>query len=254
MIDSHCHLADSAFNHDLPDVIARALGAGVDRMIVISDSLQEASRCRTVAEKYEQIFYTAGVHPHGAKEWGEGSRELLLELLRSSPKARAIGEIGLDYHYMHSSQDDQRGAFRQQLLIANELDLPCVIHNRESIGDLLSIVRELLPKKMVLHCCTERWEDVAELIDRGYLLSFTGIATYPKSGEIRETIKRCPLTQMMVETDAPYMAPVPHRGSRNEPAYVVEVAKLIAELKEVSYEEVDRVTTANAVEFFGLCL
>ena len=257
MIDSHCHLADPKFTQDLPDLVSRALQAGVDRMIAIADSLPEALKCQNIAEKYDQIFYTAGVHPHVAKEWkadpssGSGGKRKIMEFAQDR-KCKAVGEIGLDYHYMNSPKEDQIRAFREQVQIANELKFPIVVHNRESIDDLLAIIRELSPAKMVLHCCTEKWDDVAALIEKGYLLSFTGIATYPKSKEIRETIKRCPLAQMMVETDAPYLAPESKRGKRNEPAFVVEVAKLIAEIKGISYEEVDRVTTENAVQFFSL--
>ena len=266
MIDSHCHLADAKFTQDLPEVVSRAQKAGVDRMIAIADSLTEASVCRTIAEKYDpmnhalasgfraaQIFYTAGVHPHNAIEWKMDSGKWITEHAGHS-KCRAVGEIGLDYHYMNSPKEDQIRVFREQVEIANELNFPIVVHNRESIEDLKIVIAEHKPAKMVLHCCTEKWKDVEDLVERGYLLSFTGIATYPKSQEIRETIKRCPLTQMMVETDAPYLAPEGKRGQRNEPAFVVEVAKLIAEIKGISYEEVDRVTTENAVEFFQLCL
>ncbi len=136
-------------------------------------------------------------------------------------------------------------------MVARELDLPVVIHNRESIADLKAILQNH-PVKFVLHCCTEKWSDVADLVSAGCMLSFTGIATYPDAADIRETIKNCPLQQMMIETDAPYLTPVPHRGKRNEPAFVTEVAKKIAELKGISLEEVDRVTTENAVRFFAL--
>ena len=126
------------------------------------------------------------------------------------------------------------------------------MHCREAVEDVWQIVDELKPAKLVLHCCTEKWADVERFVKRGYLLSFTGIATYPNATDIRETIHRCPLAQMMIETDAPYLAPVPHRGKRNEPAFVVEVAKLIAKEKGITFEEVDSATTKNAVDFFAL--
>ncbi len=252
MIDSHCHLADKQFISDLDAVIARAKEAAVTAMVTIADSLGEGERCIGIAGKFPEVFCTVGVHPHHAKDWGVGSREKLLQIAKSSKKVRAIGEIGLDYHYDFSPREAQRDVFRTQLELAKELQLPAVIHCREAIADVRAIVDEVAPPTVVLHCCTERWEDVALLVERGSLLSFTGIATYPRSEEIRRTIKACPLEQMMIETDAPYLAPVPHRGKRNEPAYVVEVAKVIAKEKGISLEEVDAATTKNAVEFFRL--
>ncbi len=252
MIDSHCHLADAKFSKDLPDVLARAAAVGVDRIVAIADNFEEADRCRRLAEKYEQIFYTIGVHPHAANEWRMANCALRMKEELQHPKCVAVGEIGLDYHYMHSSKEDQLRAFREQLMIAKELGLPAVIHNRESIDDLTMIIAEVAPPALVLHCCTEEWESVSDLVKRGYLLSFTGMATYPKLQLVRDTITRCPLSQMMVETDAPYLAPEAFRGKRCEPSMVVEIAKLIAQLKGISYEEVDRVTTQNAEKFYGL--
>ncbi|MEK7218528.1 MAG: TatD family hydrolase, partial [Patescibacteria group bacterium] len=190
--------------------------------------------------------------PHNAKQWMEENLHQLEMMVRQSPKVRAVGEIGLDYHYDYSPRDVQRKVFDDQLKLTKEINISAVVHNRESITDLLAIIERVDPPKLVLHCCTETWEDVKGLVARGYFLSFTGIATYPNAGEVRETIRHCPLEQMMVETDAPYLAPVPHRGKRNEPAFVREVAKLIAKIKGLSPEEVERITTGNAEEFFGL--
>lgn len=251
MIDSHCHLADKQFTSDLVAVIRRASDAGVTTMVTIADSLKEAEQCIAIAEKNENIFCTVGVHPHEAKGWREGDEKILKTLVASSQKVKAVGEIGLDYHYDNSPRDVQRSVFRTQLVLAQELDLPVVIHCREAVGDITTILGEVPPTKGVLHCCTERWEDVAALVAKGFFLSFTGIATYPNAAEIRRTIEQCPLSQMMVETDAPYLAPVPHRGKRNEPAFVVFVAKLIAQIKGISIEEVDRETSGNAKTFFG---
>jgi TatD DNase family protein len=252
MIDSHCHLADKQFSKDLDDVLKRAKEAGIDRMIAIADSLREAEDCIKLAEKYPQIFATVGVHPHHAKDWKRGDGEIIKEMVSSSPKVRAIGEIGLDYHYNHSPKSDQRAVFLEQLTLSRELGLPAVVHCREAIKDVEAIIREVEPLQVVLHCCTEKWEDVSWMIELGHFLSFTGIATYPSSADIKHTIKECPLEYMMIETDSPYLAPVPHRGKRNEPAYVAEVAKTIAHIKKLDIEEVDATTTKNAVEFFGL--
>ncbi len=252
MIDSHCHLADTQFDNDLTDVIAKAHKAGITDMVTIADSLPEAEKCLEIAEKYAHIFCTSGVHPHHAKDWKKGDSDRLKELIASSKKMKAVGEIGLDYHYNFSPKGMQKAVFLEQLTIAKELGLPAVVHCREAVDDIRTIVQEVEPLQIVIHCCTEKWEDISWVVDLGHMLSFTGIATYPASHDIRETIKQCPLKQIMIETDAPYLAPVPHRGKRNEPAYVAEVLKCVAEIKGISVEEADRVTTQNTVEFFGL--
>lgn len=252
MIDSHCHLADPQFAGELDDVLERAKKAGVLQMVTIADSLAEAEKCLEIATKYDHIFCTAGVHPHNAKDWKAGDGEVLKALIASSKKMKAVGEIGLDYHYDNSPRDQQRGVFLEQLTIARELALPAVIHCREAVEDIKTIVEEVEPLQMVIHCCSETWDDISWAVELGHFLSFTGIATYPASHAIRETIKQCPLKQILIETDSPYLAPVPHRGKRNEPAYVAEVLKCIAEIKGMSIEEADRATTQNTVEFFGL--
>lgn len=252
MFDSHCHLADTQFSKDLDAVIKRAEEAGAERMVTIADSLPEAEQCIAIAQAHENIFCTIGVHPHHAKDWKKGDADKLKEMVASSKKVKAIGEIGLDYHYDHSPRGTQRAVFLEQLSLSRELGLPAVVHCREAIKDVETIVREVEPLQLVLHCCTEKWEDVQWMVELGHMLSFTGIATYPKSTDIRDTIKHCPLEQIMIETDSPYLAPVPHRGKRNEPAYVVEVANQIAAIKKLSLTEIDEATTRNAVEFFGL--
>lgn len=252
MIDSHCHLADPQFSTDLKDVLSRARKANVSPLMCIADSLDEAERCIKIATTEPDVFCTVGVHPHHAKEWKHGDGDRLKTLVMSSSKVKAIGEIGLDYHYDFSPRETQGEVFANQLTIARDLDLPVVVHCREAIEDIWAIVRDSGTRKLVLHCCTEKWEDVEPLVDDGFFLSFTGIATFPASDVIRDTIRRCPLERMMIETDSPYLAPMPYRGKRNEPAFVVEVAQAIAAIKGLSLEEIDSVTTKNAVEFFGL--
>lgn len=251
MIDTHCHLADKKFAKDLPEVLERAKNAGVERMIAIADSLEEGEKCLQIAQEFSQVFCTVGLHPHHAKLGKDGDRKRLKDMVLSSDRVVAIGEIGLDYHYTFAPPDVQKRVFREQLELAKELGKPAVIHCREALKDVWEIVKSVRPGQIVLHCCTEKFEDVQQFLDRGDFLSFTGIVTFPQA-QVRRTVRLCPLTQMMIETDAPYLAPVPHRGKRNEPAFVVEIVKRIAQLKEVSLEEVDRSTTKNAVEFFGL--
>ena len=252
MIDSHCHLADIKFSSDLSDVLLRAEEHGIDAMITIADTLKESRECIKIAEEYLQVFCTVGVHPHVAKHWQDGDVDQMKRLIKSSSKVKAIGEIGLDYHYDNSPRDVQRDVFRTQLVLAKELDMPVVIHCRNAIVDLKKIINEVSHSPYVIHCCTEKWGDIESLIKTGALLGFTGIATYPRSEDIRDVIKQCPFKQMMIETDAPYLAPAQYRGKRNEPAYVHEIAKIIAEIRGIPLEEVDTQTTKNTVEFYHL--
>lgn len=252
MIDSHCHLADTQFEKDLSAVLRRAREAGVERCIAIADSLEEGERCLEIVAKYEEVFCTLGVHPHVSSQWSVGSKQQLVTMIHSSKKVVAVGEIGLDYFYDNSPRDIQQEVFRMQLQLAKELSLPAVVHCRDAVEDIRKIIADVDPPSLVVHCCTEKWEDVAALVERGYHLSFTGIATYAKSEEIRRTMKKCPLEQIMIETDAPYLAPIPHRGKRNEPAYVVEVAKLLADLKGLSFAALQDITTRTTVAFFAL--
>lgn len=257
MIDTHCHLADKQFARDLPAVIARAKAQGVWRMITIADSIPESRRCIAITREHADVFCAVGVHPHHAKDWKEEDKETLRSLAASSSAVRAIGEIGLDYHYDFSPRDRQRSVFRAQLEIAREAALPVVVHCRDAVADVRSALLNHDLRRVVLHCCTEAWKDIAELVEAGLRLSFTGIATYPTADAIREVIRLCPMEQLMVETDAPYLPPEALRAKggravRNEPAYVLEVARLIAAIKGISLEEVDRETTQNAVAFFGL--
>jgi TatD DNase family protein len=250
VIDTHCHLTAEAFAVDLPDVVRRSAEAGVSRLITIADSLAASEACLSLAEKYEHIFCTVGVHPHAASTW---TVEVLgrVRALSSQRKVVAIGEIGLDFHYDFSPRQTQCDVFDAQLQLARERELPVVVHCREAIAE----VRERLlthEGRAVVHCCTEAWDDVAPLVAVGVHLSFTGIATFPKSTIIRDVIARCPWEQLMIETDSPYLAPVPHRGKRNEPSFLSEVLRCIAEMKGVSVAEAEQRTTQTALAFFGL--
>lgn len=250
MIDSHCHLAHEKFADDLPDILRRAKEAGVSTMVTIGDSLAESKANIDLADAYEEIYCTVGLHPHRAKDWNENDAALLRDLSKH-PKVVGIGEIGLDYHYMLPPKDIQKKVFRAQLLLAQELNLPVVVHTREAIEDTWEIIRDISPASLVLHCCSEEWKDVERFVERGYFLSFTGIITYPKTEKIRETVRHCPLENLMVETDAPFLAPVPHRGKRNEPAFVMNIAECIAQIKGLTLEEVENQTTENTKRFFG---
>lgn len=252
MIDSHCHLADTQFEKDRPEVLARARAAGVEKIICIADSLAEGEACIGIAEENEYIFCTVGMHPHHANDWRPESVMQLRELVQRSAKVKAVGEIGLDYHYDNAPRDVQRETFSEQLILARELGLPAVVHCREAVEDVRAILTDGPDVRVVIHCCTETWEDVEPLVAQGHFLSFTGIATYPNAEDIRRTIRMCPLLQLMIETDSPYLAPVPYRGKRNEPAFVAEVLRLVAQEKGMDVAEAEAQTTRNTVAFFGL--
>jgi len=180
MIDSHCHLTASQFDTDQDKVIKRALEAGVSTMICIADSIEESERSLQLAKKNPQVIWsTAGIHPHNASNWNKKSLTTLRALSDES-EVVGIGEIGLDYHYMNSPRDVQKNVFLEQLHLAKDLHLPAVVHSRKAIDDTWGIIQNIQPQKLVLHCCTEKYEDVERFINAGYLLSFTGIATYKK--------------------------------------------------------------------------
>lgn len=252
VIDSHCHLADTKFDADIEAVITRANDAGVSQMICIADSMVEGEKCRAIAERFACVSWTMGVHPHVASGFDMARDPDVLRAALKHPKCKAVGEIGLDYHYMNSPKDVQQRVFEEQLKIAKECNVPAVVHCRDAVEDVWAIINHVKPKKLVVHCCTERWQDVERFVATGYFLSFTGIATYPKSDVIRDCIARCPLAQMMIETDSPYLAPVPHRGKRNEPSFVAEVAAVIAKTKNMDLADVITAMDANTVTFFDL--
>jgi TatD DNase family protein len=252
MIDTHCHLTAPQFDPDREAVIERTIDAGVMKMICVADAIGDIELCRRLAERKAQIFFTAGAHPHHAKNFREKEDLEMVREAAKNPKCRAIGEIGLDYHYMDSPKEVQKKVFALQLELAKELNLPAIVHCREAIDDVWAIVGRVRPEKLVLHCCSERWDDVERFIRKGYFLSFTGIVTYPKSSVVHETVINCPIGQLMLETDAPFLAPEPHRGKRNEPSFVTEVARAVAAIKGLTVKEVDAKTTENAVKFFSL--
>ena len=258
MIDSHCHIAGEEFAADLDAVVERARAAGVSRALVILAAEDDAEFARTgaVLKAWPECRFAIGVHPHHAKAFEsnpQAAADTVAARLDALPEARAIGEIGLDYHYDLSPREIQGQVFASQLTIARDLGLPAVVHCRKAVEDVWAIVREM-EVRIVLHCCTERWEDVERFVESGHFLSFTGIATYPNAAEVRRTIAACPLDRLMIETDSPYLAPVPRRGARNEPAFVAEVLRCIAEIKGLPAAEIDGATTRNAVGFFGLPL
>jgi TatD DNase family protein len=252
MIDSHCHLADDAFVKDLPDVIARAQQAGLTHALCIlaAENPVEAERARELARVWPAVRFGIGLHPHQAGQFS-GREDEVVSLVRgaiaSIPQARALGEIGLDYHYDFAPKAVQQTVFRLQVRLARELDLPVIIHTREAEDDTVAILREESGGKVrgVMHCFTGTRRLADEALELGMHVSFAGIVTFPKGANVREVAATVPSDRVLCETDSPYLAPTPHRGKRNEPAWVVRVAEELATLRGVPLEELGRQTSAN---------
>jgi TatD DNase family protein len=253
LVDSHCHLDDSKFDEDREQVIERARAAGVERMLAIGTGngppdLEVAVR---LADRYPFLYATVGVHPHDASKATEETFVRLRELA-AHPKVLAIGEIGLDYHYDFSPRDVQRAVFERQLALAAEVGKPIVIHTREAWDDTLAQIRTL-PHGGIMHCFTGDAAQARQALDRGFHLSYGGVLTFPKAENVREAARLTPDDRLLVETDCPYLAPVPHRGRRNEPAFVVETVRRLADVRATGADEVASVTTGNFERLMGFC-
>jgi len=258
MIDSHCHLADETYADDLPDVVGRARDAGLERVMVILEAGndKEAAQGARVEQLWPETRFAIGVHPHQAHQFAadpELAASLVRTQLTATPAARAIGEIGLDYHYDFSPREVQHAVFRAQVRVARETGLPVVIHTREADDDTVAILREVGEGKIggVLHCFTGTPALARAGLDLGFYISLAGIITFPKAGELRETIQTVPVDRLLTETDSPFLAPVPYRGKRNEPAHVVRVVETLAGLHQLAVADMARRTTRNFHALFG---
>ncbi|HYH39557.1 MAG TPA: TatD family hydrolase [Azospirillum sp.] len=253
LVDSHCHLDFPDFAEELDAVVGRARAAGVGRMVTICTYLTRFERVLAVAERFPDVYCSLGVHPHQAQEEIAGvSVERLVELAKH-PKVIGIGETGLDYYYDMSPRDVQQECFRLHIRAAMETGLPLIIHTRDADADIMRIVREEAagqPVKGLLHCFSSGREVAEDALDFGFSLSLSGIVTFKKSDDLRAIVKDVPLDRILVETDAPYLAPMPYRGKRNEPAYVAHTAAAVAAVKGVSAEEMARITTDNFFRLF----
>jgi TatD DNase family protein len=252
LVDSHCHLDDGQFDADRDETIARARAAGVETMMAIGTGngppdLEVAVR---LAGLYPFIHATIGVHPHYAAKATEETFDRLRELA-SHPKVQAIGEIGLDYHYDFSPRDVQRTVFERQLALAAAAGKPVVIHTREAWDDTLAVLRSHWQGSGIMHCFTGDERQAREALDLGFHLAFGGVLTFPKAADVRQAARITPADRLLVETDCPYLAPVPRRGKRNEPAFLVETVRRLAEVRGVLPEVIAEQTTGN---FERLCL
>lgn len=254
LFDTHCHLDFERFDDDRDEVVARAAAAGVRRIVVPALDLENAPKVLALADRYEEVYAAVGVHPNSSAGWQDGWVDELRRLA-GHEKVVAVGEIGLDYYWDRSPQETQQRAFRQQLALAAELDLPVIVHNREADADVLRLLAAspLQDKERpgVLHSFLSTWETAEAALEMGYYLGFTGPLTYKKNDALRAVVERVPLDKLLVETDAPFLTPQAHRGKRNEPAFVQLVATQMAEVLGLKEATIAAMTTDNAACLFG---
>jgi len=253
LIDSHCHLDYLARDGDLEEVIARAHAAGVDTMITICTKLTEFDGVRSIAEQHDGIYCSVGVHPHEADAEGQGDTKRLLPLT-DHPKVVGIGETGLDYFYEHASRDQQRRSFRAHIAASRETGLPLIVHSRDADDDTAEILRDEHgqgPFPGVIHCFTAGPDLAKTALELGLYISISGIVTFRKADELRDIVRDIPMERLLIETDAPYLAPEPKRGKRNEPAFVAHTAAAVAKIKGISTKELTRITTDNTRRLFN---
>ena len=253
LIDSHCHLDFPDFGPEVEDVVARAHEAGVGLMLTISTKVSEFDRVRAVAERFPHVYCTVGIHPHEAASEPETDTATLVEMAKH-PKVVGIGETGLDYFYEHSPREAQQRNFRAHVAAARETGLPLVVHTRDADEDTAGILAEEMGMGAfpgLLHCFSSGPQLAEKALEIGFYISLSGILTFKNAVELRETASKVPMDRLLVETDAPYLAPVPKRGRRNEPSFVVHTAEKLAEVKGVSTSELAEATTANFLRLFS---
>jgi TatD DNase family protein len=258
VIDSHCHLAGEEFAADLSDVIARASAAGISGALVIvgAEDEEEYRRAANVTSAWPGVRLSIGVHPHTAGQFADdpaAAATLVDARLAATPAARAIGEIGLDYHYDFAPRDVQQAVFREQIRLAQRKGLPIVIHTREAEDDTFGVLSEAPAddRRGVFHCFTGDRAMARRALDAGFHISLAGIVTFPRATELHEVAKMVPIDRLLIETDSPFLAPVPHRGTRNEPARVVHVAEAIARLRGTTVEVVGEASRGNFTRLFN---
>ncbi len=250
-IDSHAHLEWESYKADFSEVLKHAQNAKVELILNIGTTLEHCKQGIELAKQYPHIFASVGIHPHDANKVPMDYLDQLKELAKN-PKVKAIGEIGLDYYYEHSPREIQLQRFEEQVQLAKDLHLPLSIHCREAFQDCFDILNKISYFYGVFHCFTGTQEEAKKALELGFYISFSGIVTFKKSTALQEVAKQIPLEKMLIETDAPFLAPEPHRGKRNEPAFVVLTAQKIADLKNTPLETVAQKTTHNAKTLFKL--
>ena len=268
LIDSHCHIDGEQFDADRDEVVQRARGAGLAAMLNVGTGdphSDDFRRAVAVAERYESVYASVGVHPHDARLYDDRAESHLKELVASSKKVIAWGEIGLDYYYDHSPRDVQRDVFRRQIKIAKELNLPIIVHSRDADDETVDILTGEYSEKTdsgelktdnvgVMHCFGGTAAMAEALMPLGFYISFAGNVTFKKADNLRDAARVVPLDRLLVETDCPFLTPIPFRGKRNEPAYVAHIAAFLADFYDISVERLAKQTTQNFLDLFDLAL
>jgi TatD DNase family protein len=260
-IDSHCHIDGEQFDADRDEVVQRARDAGVAAMLVVGTgdpNTDDFRRAVAVAERYDNVFASVGVHPHDAKLYDDKAERHLIDLIASTDKIVAWGEIGLDFYYDHSPRDVQEHVFRRQIREATALGLPIIIHSRDADDETVAILREECAnddfRGGIMHCFGGTPQMARNLMDIGFLISFSGNVTFKKAENIRDSARIVPLERLLIETDCPFLAPIPFRGKRNEPSYIVKTAEFLAEFYGIELEVLAEATTRNFTDFFRVSI
>ncbi len=252
LTDTHCHLNHAEFEEDWLAALERAREADIGRLLVVGFDLPSSRRAVFLAQQEPELQAVIGIHPESAADWSEEAKAELLALRREAgAKVAAWGEIGLDYHWESVPRERQKSIFIEQIALATAEDLPIVIHCRDAYPDVMDILRETGAKRVDLHCFTGAWDEAKAALDAGYYLGFGGIVTFKKSDQLRQVVRQTPLERILLETDSPYLAPQAWRGKRNEPSYITEVARVVAELHGITPAKIAEITSENASRLFG---
>jgi len=253
VIDTHCHLDMVSSDKDIGEIVARAAASGVSRIITIGIDLKSSKKAIDIAEQYESVYATVGIHPHNVKELNDSSYDELRQLCNSN-KVVGYGEIGLDFVKQYAPQLVQIEHYTRQVALAKKMGLPLVIHDREAHDEIMQILQKEAPFACagVMHCFSGDWQLATRVLDLGFLISIPGIVTFPKASTLQKVARKIPLEKLILETDAPFLTPDPYRGRTNMPEYMLYTAQKIADLRGITIEEVARVTTENACKLFNL--
>lgn len=258
LIDSHAHIDGPEFDQDREEVIRRARDAGVSAILNVGTGDPRSGaleRAVELGDKFENVYAAVGIHPHDARLYDDRAEQKIQELIKQSPRVIAWGEIGLDFHYDNSPREVQMEVFRRQLRLARDANLPVIIHTREAEDETIDILKSELGDANlpgIMHCFSGSLALSLKSIELGFVISFSGIVTFKKADDLRAVANQVPLDRLLIETDCPFLSPVPFRGKRNEPAYVVEVARCLAQLRGLELQEIARITTENFTRLFNL--
>ena len=250
LTDTHCHLFYDQLKDDLSGVLERAKEQGVGRFICVATNISDSYECLEISKAYENVYASAGIHPHDAKDASSDFIDKIHQLMENDEMV-AVGEMGLDYYRNHSSPEIQKKVFRSQMQIALDIKKPVIFHNRDADSDLVSVLREFPDVNGVAHCFSSNLETAQKFLDQGYYISFSGNLTF-KNSHLPNVAKKIPLDRLLVETDCPYLSPDPYRGKTNEPSRVSLVAKKLAEIHSIPIEKITEITSNNATEIFQL--